>query len=277
VQRPHSLVPEIYRYTDHRVYLQDYYAFRKGHDRNFSHRHIHQKVGASSSGWFSDVVKGRITLTSSFRVKLARLLELKPREEDYFEAIVNLTQAATDEEKDRCFRKLLSFKEVKTDLVGREKFEYYSRWYHGAIRELLYFYDFQGDYAALARKLTPAIKPSEARKAIRLLESLQFISRDAQGRYVLASGTLKKDPAFKAANLARLFKANMELAMSSFETQPKEIRDISALTLSFSPQGYQKATEEIRALRKRLLALMQEDLQPDKVYQCNFHLFPVTK
>ena len=277
MQNPAESGPDIFQFTDFRSYLADTYAFRKSKDRRFSHRYINGKVGASSSGWFSDVVKGRIVLSASYRLKIARVLGLRPKEVDYFEAIVAFSQAASSEEKDRCFKKILSFKEVKTDLVGRDRFEYYSRWYHAAIRELLFFWDFQDNYAALAGQLIPPIKTSEAKKAVQLLERLRFISRNPQGRFVPETGALKKDASFKADNLANYHRANLELAIGALEICPKEFRDISALTLSFSPQGFAKAAEEVRSLRKRLLVLMREDSFPEKVYQCNFQMFPVTK
>jgi hypothetical protein len=62
----------------------------------------------------------------------------------------------------RCLQKMLTFKEVGVDLVGPDRLEFYSKWYHGALRELLFFHPFRGDYAALARMLSPPIRQSEA-------------------------------------------------------------------------------------------------------------------
>ena len=38
-----------------------------------------------------------------------------------------------------------------------------------------------------------------------------------------------------------------------------------------------KAVTEIESLRKKLVALMEEDPKPEKVYQVNLQLFPVTQ
>lgn len=274
--RPGSL-PTIFHYTDFRAYLADYQAARKAVDRKFSHRFIADKVGSSSSGWFSDIVRGRISLTGAFRVRLARILNLKEREADYFEVLVNLDQAGSEEEREACARRIMSFREVPSELVGRDRFEYYSAWYYGAIRELLFFHDFKGDYAALASLLVPAISVPEAKRAIALLQRLGFVAKDAQGCLRPAKGALKKDSAIKADNLSTYMKKNMELAMTALDAYSREDRDISALTLSFSGPGFVKAKEEIRALRKKLLALMVEDNFPEKVYQCNIQMFPITR
>ena len=146
-----SLSIRIFDYTDFRLYLKDYYLARKAVDKRFSHRFIHLAVGASSSGWFSDLLQGRITLTGVYLFKLTRLLGLKQREEAYFEALVAFNQAGSLDEKNRGFRKILSFREVKAEVVGREKFEFYSKWYYAVVRELLFFEPFSGDFATLAK------------------------------------------------------------------------------------------------------------------------------
>lgn len=111
------------------------------------------------------------------------------------------------------------------------------------------------------------------------MKQLDFISEEQDGSFRARAGALKKDPDSKFDSLANFLKAHMELAMQALETYPKEQRDVSrlTLTLSLSQTGFIKAQEEIRALRKRLLALTNEDPIPEKVYQCNFQIFPVTE
>ncbi|MBW8887326.1 MAG: TIGR02147 family protein [Fibrobacteres bacterium] len=126
------------------------------------------------------------------------------------------------------------------------------------------------------KKLNPALKTSQAKEAISLLEKLGFIRKDAQGAFRPASAMLKKDASFKSLYAANYLKANMELGMQALEGFQKEERHISAITLSFSKPGFDKAISEIESLRKRLMVLMKEDTRPDKVFQFNVQFFPVT-
>ena len=272
-----AALPNIFMYTDFRVYLGDFYQARKVQDRKFSHRFIADKVNSGSSGWFADVLKGRLNLAGPQLLPLARLLQLKPSEVDYFEALVGYGQAGSLEEKTRFFQKMLAFKEVRTDMVGFDKLEFYGRWYHSALRELLFFYPFRGDYAALARKLSPPIRQAEARESVELLERLGFVEPNAIGGYKAREATLKKDPSFPSVVMANFLKANMELAIDALDRYSKDERDVSALTISLSDEAFQKVKEEIRALRKRILALTEVDVAPSKVYQCNFQFFPMSQ
>ena len=266
----------IFAYTDFRKYLGDYYQARKKAEKRFSHRFIREKVGAGSTGWFADVVKGRTGIPGSLMVKLAKLLQLRNAETDYFEAMVLFGQAGSLDERNRYFQKMLSFKEVRSDMVGIDRLEFYSKWHHGAIRELLFFHPFRGDYAELARKLSPPIRQAEARESVALLERLGMVEPNAIGGHKSKEAVLKKDPSFPSVVMANFLKANMELAIESLDRYSKEERDVSALTISLSEQAFAQVKDEIRALRKKILAMTEVDMAPNKVYQCNFQFFPVS-
>jgi uncharacterized protein (TIGR02147 family) len=267
----------VFGYMDFRQFLRDCYEKLRGQDRKFSHRFIARKLGMASSGWFGDLLKARTNLSGSHLVKLADLLNLKANESGYLEALVHYNQASSLAEKKHHFHRLLSFKETKVDLVGEEKFAYYSNWYCSAIRELLFFYDFTGDFAALGRKLDPHIKATQAQEAVRLLLKLGFVRKDAQGRYRSQPATLKKDASFKSPHAVNFLLANMELGMQSLDKFEKEERHVSAMTLSYSQPAFQRAVSEIENLRKSLIALMENDPDPDKVFQFNLQFFPITR
>ena len=266
----------IFSHTDFRKYLGDYYLARKRADRKFSHRFIQEKVGAGSAGWFADVVKGRTNITGASIIKLAKLIQLRSTETDYFESMVLFGQAGSLEERNRYFQKMLAFKEVRADMVGMDRLEFYSKWYHGAIRELLFFVPFRGDYAELARKLSPPIRQADARDSVALLERLGMVEPNGIGGFRSKDAVLKKDPGFPSVVMANFLKSNMELAIEALDRYSKEERDISALTISLSEEAFGKVKEDIRALRKKMLALTEVDVAPSKVYQCNFQFFPLS-
>jgi uncharacterized protein (TIGR02147 family) len=269
---------DVFCFADFRVYLQEFYSAAKRENPKFSQRYIQEKVGASSSGWFSDVIKGRIAITPHFLIRLIRLMDLKDEEAEYFETLVRYQQAGSAEEKDRHLEKLLGLKGVKVDVIGQGQFEFYRHWHHSAIRELLFFHAFrEGEHAELAKKLDPPIRPAQARESLRLLLSLGLIQPDETGRLRPTSVLLKKDSAFKSLYLKGYLKKKMELGMQALERFPKEERDVSALTLSLSRRAFQSAKAEMECLRMKLLRLAEKEKKPEVVYQCNFQMFPVTR
>lgn len=270
-------VQSIFDYTDYRKFLADRYAREKQRNRNFSHRYISMAVGSSSAGWFSDLVKGRLNLTGAYLIKLIQVLGLESQEAQYFEGMVQYAQAASFEDRSRFFERMMSMRQPKTDLLGQDKFEYYSKWYYSAIRELLFIHDFQGDYAALGRVLSPPIRAKQAREAIALLERLELIRPDGNGRHRPSVPVLRKDTSAKAEHLFRYLRSQMELAMEALERHRPEERDISSLSLVLSRADFLRAKEEIRALRKRLLAWSEKPKGGERVFQCNFQMFPISE
>jgi uncharacterized protein (TIGR02147 family) len=266
----------IFAYLDYRLFLRDFYRQEKARRPAFSHRFIAERVGAKSAGWFSDVVKGRIKLSDAHLDRLLPLLKLRPDEEEYFETLVRIDRAPSEAARLRLVRKLVSLRELPAHIVGEEAFDFYGSWYPPVLRELLLFHDFKGDHAALGKLLRPALKPHEAREAVELLERLGLIRLGNDGVFRPAARTLRKDSSLKSSNIAGYMKANMGLAARALDTLDREERDISCLTLAFSEEGFRKAREEVRVLRKRLLALAEETGPPERVFQANFQLFPVT-
>jgi uncharacterized protein (TIGR02147 family) len=267
----------LFNYTDFRSFLSDYYALRKKQDPRFSHRFFSMKAGIRSSGFFSDVLKGRRNLTTNLIMKFGEALKLKPVERDYFESLVRFSQAKTLAEKNRYYEKMLSFRNIKAEVLGKHQYEFYSKWYYSAVRELINFIRFRDDFAGLAKKLNPPVTPSQAKKAVRILEKLGLIRKGAEGVYHQTSAIITTGKEFRSLNVANFQKATMDLAGEAIERHPRENRDISTLTVTLSEKSFQTAREEIEALRKKILSMARAEQKPDRVYQVNFQLFPLSK
>jgi uncharacterized protein (TIGR02147 family) len=251
--------PEIYSYSDFRHYLKDLYTFQKKTDKRYSHRFIATKVRATSSGWFSDVISGRINLTATYISRLISVFKLPVAEADYFRALVDCSQSTNLEDKNRYLELLLENRKSGAKTVTREQFIYYSTWYIPVIRELLFFYDFNGDYRKLARMLRPPIRVAEARGAIDILKELQFIEPDANGNLKPKDAILRKESSFKSLQWANFQKSAMELATEAIDHFNREERDISSVLVSLSPETMRIAKDEVARLRKKLLKLSEAD------------------
>jgi uncharacterized protein (TIGR02147 family) len=284
----------IFNYTDFRLFLKDAFQELKERDSKYSQRFVMNRIGVKSSGWLADMLSGRRILGRAQMLELAIILDLEPREELYFQTIVDYCQAKSETEKKRAYEKLLTFQELPKDIVDADRFEYFSKWYYSAIREYLLIEPFRGDYAKLARTIRPAIKTSEAKNTIELLERLGFIKKFAGGEYrpiveyVKKQNTSGKNPNHNASSLYyfQYIKANMELGLQALEAIPKQERDVSGVTLTLSEESFALIKDDIKALRQKMIKLSEaenkkfwKELPKDnrKVYEAIFQLFPVSK
>ena len=63
----------------------------------------------------------------------------------------------------------------------------------------------------------------------------------------------------------------------AYDRHPFERLSMSTLTLSVSKETYLRIKEEIAGLRKKISHLAETDKGPDRVYQLNYQLFPLSR
>lgn len=264
-------VPSIFDYTDYREYLRDFYAQQKRTKSAFSYRYFSNKAGINSVGLYKDVIEGRQSLGRSLVVKFSKALGHSKRQAEYFENMVYFCEAKTLDERKLFFERMLACCEASSVVIVSGKFEYYSHWHYSAVRALISFYAFSGDYAALGKQLMPPISADEVRRAIELLLRLGFIEKCEDGTCSLvnssiATGRLSGDKKVESMNVMRFQRAMVDLGKEAYDRHPTSLLDMSTLTLSVSAKTYTAMKEEVAALRKKLLLMAENDTSPDRVY-----------
>ena len=265
--------PDISQYTEYPKYLRTVYEFHKSRDGKFSQRFITKKMGIASPGWFADILAGRQNLKLRDLSPLALIFKLDSREREFLRVLVEMEQASTQEEKTAAYEKWLDLKGIKKELVAKDQFKYFEHWYYPILRELLALEPFQGDYTALAAKVHPPIRPSQAREALKTLTRLGLIVPGSKHSLPILVKDISAQP-HRSHNLQRAY---MKLAQPALLNFDKTQRNFSALTLSFSPEDLSKAGEEIAALRWKLSMLSEKGRKKNRVYQCLFQVFPVSE
>ena len=267
----------IFDYTDYRKYLRDYYENRKAVDRDFTVRYVAEKVGFKSASFFCQLMNGRSNMSAELICKFSQFLGFNKKENDYFETLVNYNQAKNHPNKKKLFEKLIGFRQSKIRTVDSALFELYDKWYYTAIRELLYFRPFGGDFQELAKILNPSISPAEAQKAVSLLARWELIKKNENGMYIRSD-----DESITTGMDVQSFYVNnfqyavLDLAKEALDRFPRNERSLSTLTMSLSAEGYYKIESEIHMFRQRMLTIAEEDTLENRVYQMNIQLFPAT-
>ena len=269
--------PTIFNYLNYREFLQDCYNYLKEKDKKYSYRFIAMKVGSSSPSWLSDIIKGRINLTENYLNILSNFLNLTDKEALFFKLLVNFDQASSHALKKKYMDEILSSKKLKVDILTKNKFDYFRKWYIPVIREFLFLLPFKGDdFKTVAKSLKPKITLKEAKEAISVLKSLDLVSETTNGLIKPTKNNIKKDASVASAYIPSYHIENMRLAGESIDRFKKEERDISSVTIHLSDEMFAKAKDEIRKVREKLLIFSNASKNNAKVYQCNIQLFPTT-
>ncbi len=265
-------------YSDYRVYLKDYYATRKTVDPNFSFRYLSARAGINSSAYFKYVMDGKRNLSQSTLLKTCQALGLKDADAEYFQSLVFFNQAKTLKEKNLYFDKLTRLRgDYEKRKVEEAQYAFYGEWHHSAVRELLECLRFKGDYQALAKRLLPSITSTQAEASVALLIRLGLAKKDSQGRWRQADPVLTTGGQVEAEVVIGFQKRMLELALEAYDLASPDERLMSSTTFGISEETFELFRKKIRDFKAELLELARMDKDPERVFQLNLNLFPLSR
>jgi len=272
----------IKNYLEYRDYLRDYYTLKKEANTHFSLRYFGSKIAIDPSHLVKIFQHQRHIGNSSVE-KIIIHCGLSGSDAEYFANLVRFNKSKSDRDSKIYYEKLLSLKGVGSRSLDKHQYEYYTQWYHSAILTLLDFYPFTNDYAALAAKLSPVITESKARRSVALLHKLGLIrkrdnSTDGNGgTWELTHKLITTGDHCRSIAVKSFQEATIQLAKESLERHPPEKRNISTVTITVAEKNIDRVNEIIREARESILKLAYDETLPDKVYQLNIQLFPLTQ
>jgi len=266
----------VFEYINYRDFLKDKFADLKGKCPFFSHRYLAGKLGLSTPNFILLVMQGKRNLNPSLANRLATVLKLDAREVEYFETMVNFLQSKSTEDKDRYFARMLDMRRhAPIEHLTEQQYEYYANWYNLVIRELVAKPGFDGDFERLARRVRPAITASQAKKAVDLLLSLGLL-KEEKGRYIQSAALITADPDLASVAIPAYHRTMAQIAAQAVDSFHKTERDMSSCTVALDDVAMKKVREEVAASRRRIMELAGEVAAPNRIYQANFQVFPVS-
>lgn len=276
--------PSVFNYLNYRVFLKEFYLFKKAESRGYSYAVFSQRAGLKSPNYLKLVTEGARNVTADNILSFALALGLSELETIYWENLVAFNQSKTDQQRRHYFVKLVrsplpaGFKDDAVVREIRDEWDYLSAWYPAAIRELVLRDDFDERPATIARMLRDKISADQAREALGLLLRLRFLVRDASGRLRQAEKTVRY---FNERDLASLpvrqfHQSTGQLALESLESDPPEARDFGGLTLSVHRAAIPDLKRRMAGFRKSVLEEFGGAQGDGCVFQINFQVVPLT-
>jgi uncharacterized protein (TIGR02147 family) len=272
-------MPNLFEYQNYRDFLHDYYNEQKAKKRNFSYKKFSHDADIAAPSFLFYVIEGKRNLTKSTVIKMCNALGFNREEAEYFECLVFFNQARTIHEKTYYYSQLVEIrKPIDIGQIQKDRWEYYSTWYHSVIREVVTFFNFQDDFSRLGSFLIPPISAHDAEKSIQLLEKLGFIEKDPQGLYHQTLNLIQVKTSTVDAFIIERFQMEMlQVVLKAFDlVQVKERMSIST-TFSISKDSYELFKMRLRDIQNQLMEIARIDDKPTITYQLTMNLIPVSK
>ena len=266
----------LFEYLNYRDFLRDAYEERHASDWRFSHRYIADKAGFDSS-MFNKILQGKRNLTERMVSVFADIFCNDAREKSYFANMVAFNQAKTHSESRQYLEKLVATKECKVEDLAKDQFEYFDHWYHAVIRELVTFYPYVGDDAALGLMVRPPITASQVRSSIALLERLSMIKKNPEtGFYEQTQGLISSGSESFSTAVNSYIQQNLDVAQTAMDRFDKTERNLSTLAFACDETTYSELVEMVRRFRREILAKVSQCEKPNRVFQLGMQLFPLS-
>jgi len=266
----------LFEYLNYREFLKDAYEERHASDWRFSHRFIAEKADFDAS-MFNKILQGKRNLTTRLVSVFADIFCRDDREKQYFADMVAFNQAKNHSESRQYLEKLVATKECRVENVARDQFEYFDHWYHAVIRELVTFYPYVGDDAALGLMVRPPITASQVKSSIALLERLSMIRKNPEtGFYEQTQGLISSGNESYSTAVNSYIQQNLDVATSAIDRFGREERNLSTLAFGCDEATYDELVEMVRRFRREVLAKVDQCQKPNRVFQLGLQLFPLS-
>lgn len=263
-------------YTDYRKYIQDYYDERKRCSA-FTWREFARNVGFSSAVYLKYVCEGKKNLSVSAAGSVASAMGLGGFEHEYFVLMVSYAHAKNDRAKREAFEQRCALAMAhKVRVLGDEEFDYFKSWKNPVIRELAAHMP-GAKPRDIARACKQKISAAEVAETLDFLVKAKLLKKDNSGNYQQTDKAISLGKVDAVPVAAREMQRQMgEFAVGALDL-PLSERDMSGLTMGITRRSYERIKNELAECRRRIMAIVVEDDETEKVYRLNMQLFPMSE
>jgi uncharacterized protein (TIGR02147 family) len=266
---------DLFEYIDYRQYLRDLYEDRKRENPLYSFQLMGNRLDMDPS-YVAKVLAGQRHLPASKVVATVRLCGLAGRAAEYFECMVGFCRARSEADARVFQARMDRIRGVESSAVSAMQARFYSSWIFTAIRAVLGLQDWRDEYAEMASRLDPPPSPLQVEQAIAFLLEHGLIRRDESGvlhptdRHIHPGARVDRDA-------IRAFQKEMlEMGKRSIDEHPPLVRDVSTLTMAIRSDSLSDIRKLIEDCREAIRQRIDQDSDPDCIYQFNFQAFPLT-
>lgn len=275
-----STARNLVEYSDYRTYLKDYYSEQKKKNPGFSYRVFALRARLSSPNYLKLVIDGQRRITHKILPHFIRGLKLSKTEAEYFKTLVLFEESQDPEEKVRYLGDLARMRTRWGDeerTIERDRLDLLRGWHHWVIRELVLLTDFRPDPEWMVSKLRYRITLQEAREAWGVLERLEFVKKDTEGKYHLSEPLITTGDEIAYILLRNLHCHTLQFAVQSILRDPREEREVGGVTLAIPMKRLPEIKAWLRNVRMEFNQRFTQESDNDAVYNLSIAFFPMTK
>jgi uncharacterized protein (TIGR02147 family) len=277
--REATKVVSVTRFLSYRDYLAEVYEYVKSATENYSYLQFAEDLGFSKTNVIRLVIAGERPLTEKAADKASKFLDLKGIDRKYWLAMVRYNNERLPAEREKHFKDLMAQKQREIPQeIDQKHLEYFTEWYYPVVREVVSLAGFDGDPEWIRARIGFPLRLEEIKRALELLEKLDFIKRDqVSGQLVATKDHVVTERELDSLGIVRYHQKMIEMGREAITRIDEEQRDIRAMTFRLSQAQTAAAKAKIDELLSELIKMETAAGLDGEVYQLNIQLFPFTK
>lgn len=280
------LPPNLAEYMDYRLFLADFYRFKKALTRTsirpYSYAIFSAAADIKSPNYLKMIIEGKRNLSVDMIAKFARACALNKAMGEEFKLLVLFNQAEDPADRNYALKVLSEYRmdqKIKHGELDRKVIDKVPNWIGWIIYAMADQAGVKFQTSELKDLLRGKASESEITQALdNLLRSGELVKDDATG--VISKGSPTEAPEEVPSALVRKLQMQlMYLGLESLYQDQASEREFGSLTLSLTEKEFDELKFKLRQMRKSLhkdnsIARMAE--KGERVYQLNLQLFPVS-
>ena len=268
----------VYKYKDPIDYLSAFIELQKEEEENFSLRSWAKSIGLPTISPIIDVLKRKKKLKDKLLEKVISGLPIDKSEVMYFQAIVERSQAKSNEKIVMYDLLLNELSPNKVDesytCLRNYDLDIFSHWIYMIIFSLTYVRDFELTSRNIVKALSHDLEIEFVENSLDILKEKNLLISNDKGQLVCRHTDHTTSNDVKYDNVETYYSLVCDLAKKSTNL-PLPQREFQCFSYAMPQDQIAVAKEILRKCRVQLLALSDTD-KNDGVFQANLMLFPMT-
>lgn len=287
LEKNQILPPALSDYLDYRLFLQDFYHYKKELTKNdlrpYSYQLFSAAANIKSPNYLKMIIEGQRNLSDDMIMKFAKALSLNKEQTEEYSYLVKLNQAEDTTERNVYLKKLSEVRinqKLRSGEIDRRIWEKIPNWVAWVIYAMVDQEGVSFDVASLKALLRNKASDQEIESALNSLISSGEIRKDPiTGEMKRSHNLMDSAEEIPVALVRKLQMQLMYIGLESLYQEAPQEREFGTLTLSLTKEEFEETKFKLRQLRKSLNkdnAIARKEKKGERIYQINIQLFPVT-
>lgn len=286
ISRTSVLPPSLSDYMDFRLFLADFYHFKKDSTkqslRPYNYAVFSAAADIKSPNYLKMIIEGKRNLSMDMVAKFAKACGLNKAQSDEFKLLVTFNQAEDPADRNYALKQLSEYRvqqKLKRGEFDRKVFEKVPNWIGWIIYALVDQEGVSFETSKLKDLLRGKASESEIDQALKNLLISGELQKDPETGLITKGKPTEAPDEIPSALIRQLQMQLMYLGLESLYQDKATEREFGSLTLSLTAAEFEELKFKLRQMRKALhkentIARMAS--KGERVYQLNLQLFPVS-